>query len=266
MEFDEPVFRNDEEVKAGDISVVYTTKKKSLTIALDPADWSVSGNKVTFHLPEAAEPGAIITIKVKADVLFDICGNGNEAFETTSKDVWWKYFAATKDMILGSFSYKYTSAYDDEPEWYDDELTVTIEEDADLEGRLIIKNFYLEGSEIIGYYDLNSGMVYIYPYFELGTVEGQTQTYGLITYSQSGKDAIPFTINPDGTLTSTDMGIVACDENYESALGWFEKMSNLVFYRPSAAAKTRSAKAFATNAKKAVSVKVNPASLKTISK
>ena len=267
MEFDMPVFRNDEEVEAGDISVVYTTKKKSLTIALDPTDWSVSGNKVTFHLPEAAEPGAIITIKVKADVLFDICGNGNEAFETTSKDVWWKYFAATKDMILGSFSYKYTSAYDDEPEWYDDELTVTIEEDADLEGRLIIKNFYLEGSEIIGYYDLNSGMVYIYPYFELGTVEDKNQTYGLITYSQSGKDAIPFTINPDGTLTSTDMGIVACDENYESALGWFEKMSNLVFYRPSAAAaKTRSAKAFATNAKKAVSVKVNPASLKTISK
>ena len=258
MEFDEPVFRNDEEVKAGDISVVYTTKKKSLTIALDPADWSVSGNKVTFHLPEAAEPGAIITIKVKADVLFDICGNGNEAFETTSKDVWWKYFAATKDMVLGNFAFSYVSYFDDEPAWYEGG-NLTIKEDPERENGIIVSNFYLDDSELTGYTDIPAGKMYLDNMQIIGTfTNSKGTTYGLALINPFSDGPMEFDINADGTLTSSDVGICAYDETFTNKIGWWDVFAPAVF--------TKQTTAKAKTVKKAANKKEKPVSLNAISK
>lgn len=258
MEFDEPVFRNDEEVKAGDISVVYTTKKKSLTIALDPADWSVSGNKVTFHLPEAAEPGAIITIKVKADVLFDICGNGNEAFETTSKDVWWKYFAATKDMVLGNFAFSYVSYFDDEPAWYEGG-NLTIKEDPERENGIIVSNFYLDDSELTGYTDIPAGKMYLDNMQIIGTfTNSKGTTYGLALINPFSDGPMEFGINADGTLTSSDVGICAYDETFTNKIGWWDVFAPAVF--------TKQTTAKAKTVKKAAINKEKPVSLNAISK
>ena len=258
MEFDEPVFRNDEEVKAGDISVVYTTKKKSLTIALDPTDWSVSGNKVTFHLPEAAEPGAIITIKVKADVLFDICGNGNEAFETTSKDVWWKYFAATKDMVLGNFAFSYVSYFDDEPAWYEGG-NLTIKEDPERENGIIVSNFYLDDSELTGYTDIPAGKMYLDNMQIIGTfTNSKGTTYGLALINPFSDGPMEFGINADGTLTSSDVGICAYDETFTNKIGWWDVFAPAVF--------TKQTTAKAKTVKKAANKKEKPVSLNAISK
>lgn len=258
MEFDMPVFRNDEEVEAGDISVVYTTKKKSLTIALDPTDWSVSGNKVTFHLPEAAEPGAIITIKVKADVLFDICGNGNEAFETTSKDVWWKYFAATKDMVLGNFAFSYVSYFDDEPAWYEGG-NLTIKEDPERENGIIVSNFYLDDSELTGYTDIPAGKMYLDNMQIIGTfTNSKGTTYGLALINPFSDGPMEFGINADGTLTSSDVGICAYDETFTNKIGWWDVFAPAVFTKQT----TAKAKAI----KKAAINKEKPVSLNAISK
>ena len=258
MEFDMPVFRNDEEVEAGDISVVYTTKKKSLTIALDPTDWSVSGNKVTFHLPEAAEPGAIITIKVKADVLFDICGNGNEAFETTSKDVWWKYFAATKDMVLGNFAFSYVSYFDDEPAWYEGG-NLTIKEDPERENGIIVSNFYLDDSELTGYTDIPAGKMYLDNMQIIGTfTNSKGTTYGLALINPFSDGPMEFGINADGTLTSSDVGICAYDETFTNKIGWWDVFAPAVF--------TKQTTAKAKTVKKAANKKEKPVSLNAISK
>ena len=258
MEFDMPVFRNDEEVEAGDISVVYTTKKKSLTIALDPTDWSVSGNKVTFHLPEAAEPGAIITIKVKADVLFDICGNGNEAFETTSKDVWWKYFAATKDMVLGNFAFSYVSYFDDEPAWYEGG-NLTIKEDPERENGIIVSNFYLDDSELTGYTDIPAGKMYLDNMQIIGTfTNSKGTTYGLALINPFSDGPMEFGINADGTLTSSDVGICAYDETFTNKIGWWDVFAPAVF--------TKQTTAKAKAVKKAANKKEKPVSLNAISK
>lgn len=258
MEFDMPVFRNDEEVEAGDISVVYTTKKKSLTIALDPTDWSVSGNKVTFHLPEAAEPGAIITIKVKADVLFDICGNGNEAFETTSKDVWWKYFAATKDMVLGNFAFSYVSYFDDEPAWYEGG-NLTIKEDPERENGIIVSNFYLDDSELTGYTDIPAGKMYLDNMQIIGTfTNSKGTTYGLALINPFSDGPMEFGINADGTLTSSDVGICAYDETFTNKIGWWDVFAPAVF--------TKQTTAKAKAVKKAAINKEKPVSLNAISK
>lgn len=263
--FKENVYRNDEEVQVGDIYVKYANSKKSTTIALDPSDWDVKDNVVTFRLPEAAAAGDIITVGIKENVLFDICGNGNNAFVSSTDDAWWKYFAATKDMVLGNFGFTYVSAYDDEPQWYDGG-SITIEEDpeAEVENGIIIKNLYLEGSEIPGEYDLNSGKVYVYAYYALGlytTPKGAT--YGLITYSLSGKGAIEFTINPDGTMTSSDFGVVACDENYVEVLGWWEKCSIAKFTPATAAGAAKRVKAVSTKSIKKVNVKMSAKALRS---
>lgn len=261
--FENNVYRNDYTVQAGDIFVTYTNSKKSTTINLDASDWEVKGNVVTFRLPEAAGAGDIITVGVKADVLFDVCGNGNNEFVSTAKNVWWKYFAATKDMVIGNFAFNYVSAYDEQPQWYDGG-TVTIEEDpeAEVANGIIIKNLYLEGSEIPGEYDLKSGKVFVYAYNELGLVAGSESTYGLITYSISGQDAIEFTINPDGTLTSTDFGVVACDENYSSALGWWEKCKIAKFTPAAAAGAAKRAKAISAKSVKKANVKMSAKTLR----
>ena len=54
---------------------------------------------------------------------------------------------------------------------------------------------------------------------------GKNQNYGLITYSLTSQEEIAFTVNADGTIVSTDFGVVACDENFTSAIGWWEKAS-----------------------------------------
>ena len=259
--FDENVYRNDHEVKAGDIYVKYANSKKSTTIALDPTDWEVKDNVVTFRLPEAAAAGDVITVGIKENVLFDVCGNGNNAFVSSTDDAWWKYFAATKDMVIGNFGFNYVSDYDEEQQWNDGGI-VTIEEDPEAENGIIIKNLYLEGSEIPGEYDLNSGKVYVYAYCELGIVAGKESNYGLITYSISGKDAIEFTINPDGTLTSTDFGVVACDENYESALGWWDKCSIAKFTPANAAGAAKRTRAISAKSVKKANVKMSAKALR----
>ena len=259
--FAENVYRNDAIVKSGDIFVTYTNSKKSTTINLYPKDWAVKDNVVTFRLPEAASAGDIITVGIKANVLFDVCGNGNNAFVSSTDDAWWKYFAATKDMVIGNFGFNYVSDYDEEQQWNDGGI-VTIEEDPEAENGIIIKNLYLEGSEIPGEYDLNSGKVYVYAYCELGIVAGKESNYGLITYSISGKDAIEFTINPDGTLTSTDFGVVACDENYESALGWWDKFSIAKFTPANAAGAAKRTRAISAKSVKKANVKMSAKALR----
>ena len=259
--FAENVYRNNSEVKTGDIYVKYANSRKSTTIALDPTEWEVKDNVVTFRLPEAASAGDVITVGIKENVLFDVCGNGNNAFVSSTNDAWWKYFAATKDMVLGNFGFNYVSDYDEEQQWNDGGI-VTIEEDPEAENGIIIKNLYLEGSEIPGEYDLNSGKVYVYAYCELGIVAGKESNYGLITYSISGKDAIEFTINPDGTLTSTDFGVVACDENYESALGWWDKCSIAKFTPANAAGAAKRTRAISAKSVKKANVKMSAKALR----
>ncbi len=267
MTFDHDIFRDDELVATGDISVVYASSTKTSTIALEPSQWSVSGKVLTFTLPEEPAAGDIITVKVKAGVIFDVNGNSNKAYTSTSKTVWWKYFAMTKDMAIGNFDFKVTLSSGKTYNFG----TVTIEEDPEEENGLIINNLYLDGSVVGGRYDLNAGKIYVGAYYELGITTGKE--YGLLTYSLTGQDEIAFTVNPDGTMESSDFAIVACDTAYTEIQGWYIKALKATFSPVSSAAKgkTFSAKKVAKKSSKKtgmrkVSLKGNRRSLKTIIK
>lgn len=226
----ENVYRNDAFLETGDFSVIYTSSKKTSVVGLDADEWSVSGNTVTFTLPEAPAAGDIITVKIAKNVLFDVYGNGNNAYESTNETRWWKYFAMTKDMALGSFTFTTKMSSGNTYDFG----TVTITEDPDRTNGLIIKDLFLEGSEVGGYYDLAAGEIYIDAYSVLGIYEN---TYGTITYSLSGKTEIPFTVNADGTITSTDFCVVACDTEYKEALGYLVKPTSSIFTPAASGAK-----------------------------
>ncbi len=264
MTFDHDIFRNDELVEDGDISVVYTNSKKTSTIALATDQWSVSGKTLTFTLPEAAAAGDIITIKVKADVIFDINGNGNEEYTSTTETVWWAYFSMTKDMAIGNFTFSVTSGSETE-----ERGIATIAEDPEVGNGLIITNLYMEGSEIPGRYDLSDSKIYVSAGYPLGVTTYGGTSYGLITYSLSYQEEIAFTVNPDGTMTSTDFGVVASDASFENVKGWWDTPDKATFTPAKATTRSKAATGRKVSAKsgvKTVNIDVNARNLKTLRK
>lgn len=269
LTFGQDIYRNDEEVKTGDVSVTYTSSKKTSTIALTANQWSVSGKTLTFTLPEAPAAGDIVTVSFKANIITDINGNGNNAFTSTSKTMWWKYFAMTKDMALGTFNFTYVSGYDETGEVVDGG-NISIEEDAENANGLIIKNLYLEDSELEATYDLNAGEIYIPAQQLLGYVKSSKgDTYALLTFSKKQASQIVFTVNPNGTITSNDFAIVACNEAITEIVGWYDQFTTATFTPAKASAKARAfaaKKSYKKASVKKVNVKVNARSLRIIKK
>lgn len=234
------VYRNDQYVETGDLSVTFTSASRKATYNLGADDWSVKDNVLSFVLPAASKPegGDVITVNVVEGAISDVYGNLNAAFSSKTS---WKFFAPTKDMVLGTFDFIYQSAYDEEPQNYNGG-PVTISENPEKENGLIIKGLFsdfVEGAEFEGSYDLSAGKLYIDAYQILGIyTTSKGSVYGLVLYSQTYQDQIEFTINADGTIVSTDLGLVAYDETYENALGWMEKASIATFTPKTEAARS----------------------------
>ena len=235
------------------LSVTYTNAKSTKTITLGSSEWMAQGKAIYFVLPEEPAAGDIITVSVAAGVVVDVYGNPNEAYEGT--EVWWKMFdfTATEDMVLGSFQAVGVSSYDGVAYSLGNNVTIATLPSYDSQvpaGKAcIIQNLCNEGTAILGYYDLDNAKVYVGSTYDLGFVQAADGTvYGSVTYSQSGANWIEFTINKDGTLTSTDFAWVVCDTEYTSLLGWWDKFSMTTLTKNTAAAAVSSAKSVVTKA------------------
>ena len=129
------------------------------------------------------------------------------------------------NSVLGTFNFVYQSYYDETP--YDHYGGfVTIDEDPYNtfgENSINIANLYLEGSNLVGYYDLDKDSVYIAAWQAIGV----TGEYGLIAinWKDTGADWIPFAINKDGSLTSDCFGVYAYDADFANRIGWWEAAS-----------------------------------------
>lgn len=257
------------------VSVTYTGAKSTKTILLDSERWAVNNDVIYFVLPEAPAAGDIITVSIAAGALEDVYGNTNEAY--TGAKAYWKMFdfQATEDMVVGTFAGVGISEYDGQA-WSLGE-NIIIERAADYDGyadfglpegakAVIVSNLLLEGSMIIGYYDLDAATVYVGAGWKVGNVVMSDGTeYGSVIYSITGNDFIPFTINADGTLTSDDLAHVACDVDYTQALGFLDKFTLSTLTK----VETQTASVKAASVKKPAFGKVNvktAKNLKAISK
>ena len=245
------IFRNDDAVEDGAVKVIYVNEKKTTIHNLTPEQWSVSGKTLTFSLPVKPDAGDIIKVALAEEAIFDVCGNPNKEF--IADEVNWLFFAPTLDMILGNFDVNYYSAYDEEPKLYNGG-TVTIEEDPEVENGLIFSNLLDNGNKFKATYDLGAGKIYLEPYDLVGFDTYEGAKIGLILYCLDLADFLEFTINADGTITTTNMGLVAYDETLKNPLGWWEKMT-LTTLTPAKASAKKALKAKKTKVTKNTKVK-----------
>ena len=238
--FDDFVYVVEEDIKDGDFTVTYTNDSRTATYKLPVKNINFGLNdnfgtkKVTFTLPAATQPGDKVTLAIAEGVFKDVYGNDNNAF---ASKVYWVSFAMTKEDVLGTFTFYATLSNGKTYSLGN----FTIEEDAEAENGLVIKDFYLPGSVLKARYDIDNCKMYITPYEALGVEEMDAETkYGQVLYSLTYADEIECDVTSEGIVTS-DLGIVAYDENFESPLGWYLKATVAMFVPAKSAAAPRRA-------------------------
>ena len=170
----------------------------------------------------------------------DVYGNPN--VEYTSK-ISWKYstFQPTVEDVLGTFNYGVTLKSSGK---YYNLGTFTISkytgDDAE-EGDVVIKDLYMENSEIYGRYDLEAAKLYIWRFQKMGTYEYEGEFFGVLTYSVGENDLIPFDIKADG-IVSTDFALAYTDPDYKELQGYEVPPGTTVFTKTAVDAKKKVAK------------------------
>ena len=214
------IYRNDETVKAGDVSVIFAGESKTTTYKLSADEWSAAGTVLSFVLPATPEVGDHIYVSIAEGVVFDVCGNANEAYTSKAS---WLFFAPQKEMFLGNFGVYYISYFDD-TQSVASMGAVSIEEDAEVENGLLINGLLIDDSQIEASYDLSTAQLIIPDFQFLGYYTAQSgDIYSLFFATADGTDAATFTLSADGTLTANGMwGIYALDETMENEVGWFD--------------------------------------------
>ena len=221
--FKEKVYAFAEDLKAGDFVITYTNESRTVSynLPVEHVNLGLDGDnatqKVTFTLPQATMAGDKVTVSIKEDVLFDVYGNGNDAYNSADDGIYWVAFAMTKENFIGNFEFKYISYFDEETALGG---IVTIKENPNEENGIIISNLFDFGVDLYGYYNIGECKIYIYDSQELGA-------YGpyYCIFGNAMDDAdIAITVNANGTMETEDyFGIYAfADEAYEQGLGWLD--------------------------------------------
>jgi hypothetical protein len=186
-----------------------------------------------------------------------------------AEEVAWKYskYKATKEDILGTFTYYFTLKLNGNT--YDlGTFTISEYTGEDAEpGDVVIKDLYLEGSEIYGYYDLEAQKLYIYRYQVLGTYVDDGETYGVVTYSLGETDTSPFDLTADGII-STDFTLVYTDAAIENILGLELPEGTTTFVKAAASSKAQKIAKTVKNKKSSIvkKLKGSPRKVKAIRK
>ena len=236
MMFDMNIVADEPEADA--ITVVYSNDVTETAIKLEyGSQWDVSANTFVFVLPSEPAPGDKISLKIAEGAFYDVYGNPNAAVEFNNAWTMSTGVAVSEATFTGVFSALAVSAYDGASVDLGSNIYIYAVPEVDSyvpEGckAVGIENLILDGSIILGYYDLKKGKFGVAAMYEVGTVQMNDGTqYGSITYSLSGQDWIVFDVTKDGTLVSTDLAWVACDLEYTKAEGWLDKFSTTVLTR-----------------------------------
>lgn len=230
--FKDKVYVFVDDLKDGDMSIVYTSTNRTATykLPLKNIDFGLDENnatqKVTFTLPAATQTGDKVTIIINEDVFFDVYGNSNEAY--ASDNVYWVAQPMTAEYFTGDFTFQYESYFDGQL----DGGTITIKEDPDEENGIIVYNMFFKGSEVFGYYDADEWKIYLYQQY-LGPVASY-----YATFENAAENAnIAITVNANGTMETDDwFGIYLYqDEEYTTGLGWYDVSVNALFTKTESA-------------------------------
>ena len=231
LSFDHNIYAN---TKTGVVSLTYSNATTQTTVKLKYGEeWDADGNEFYFILPEnnQPKPGDVISFTLGAGTFTDVYGNPNAA--TTYEGAWTMStgITLTEADFNGTFAAAGISAYDEAV--VDLGQNIYVYSLPELDERVPagckavgVENLILEGSAILGYYNIEKGILAVGAFYEVGTVEMKDGTvYGSITYSLAGNDWIEFKINEEGVFETNDLAWVACDINYTEAKGFLDKFT-----------------------------------------
>lgn len=231
LSFDEEIYAN---TKTGVISLTYSNAVTTTTVKLQYGEqWDASGNELYFIFPEnnAPKAGDVISFTLGEGLFTDIYGNPNAA--TTYEAAWTMStgITLTEADFNGTFAAVGISAYDNSQ--VDLGQNIYIYSLPELDDRVPagckavgVENIILDGSAILGYYNIEKGILAVGAFYEVGTVEMKDGTqYGSITYSLAGNDWIEFKITDDRVFVTEDLAWVACDLDYTQAIGFLDKFT-----------------------------------------
>lgn len=242
-----------EEPAADAVTVTYKSEnsKKIINVPFS-SHWIVSANQFMFVLPEEPEAGAKVSLTIAEGAFTDAYGNPNAEVEFT--DAWTMSMGVpvTEETFTGVFSGVGVSEYDGADVNLGQNIIITRipEYDSKVPAGgccVALQNFILDGSILIGYYDLATAKLYVGAFYEVGPVKMTDGTeYGSITYSKSDADWIAFDVTKDNKLVSTDLAWVATDLAYTKAEGFLDKFSTTTLTKTGAASAPANVKSFGT--------------------
>lgn len=250
--FDMNVFANTK-AAADAVTLTYKNAKSETTVKLTYGEhWDTSANTFIFVLPKEPEFGDKVSIKIAEGAFTDAYGNPNAEVEFT--DAWTMSMGVpvTEETFTGVFSGVGVSEYDGADVNLGQNIIITRipEYDSKVPAGgccVALQNFILDGSILIGYYDLATAKLYVGALYEVGPVKMTDGTeYGSITYSKSDADWIAFDVTKDNKLVSTDLAWVATDLAYTKAEGFLDKFSTTTLTKTGAASAPANVKSFGT--------------------
>lgn len=227
------VYRNDKDLKGGEIVVVYSNAASETAYKLGASDWKANAadSTVTFTLPAEPKEYDKITVTIVEGAFTDVYGNPCNAFD--GGEVAWTFFNLTMNKVVGSYQGVYQSAYDGKVYYLNEEgKNIGIETPAGAaEDSIVISNVMSTGSEVGGHVDLEKGKLYMNTYEVVGTTPKDEEDptagdYLIITVSVAdlGAEEVEFNIT-NKAITSDDLGFVVVDVTAAGLdlVGWYDK-------------------------------------------
>ncbi|MBE6309733.1 MAG: hypothetical protein E7080_01590 [Bacteroidales bacterium] len=251
LSFGQDIFAAEE--TKGAVSMTYTNANTQTIINLTyGTHWDVDGDSFIFVLPQAPQGGDKISLKIAEGAFTDAYGNPNAAIELENAWTMGTGVPVTEETFTGVFTAVGVSEYDNAPVDLGQNVIITRMPEFDTQFGIpaggccvALQNLILDGSVLVGYYDLATAKLYLGAFFEVGTVQMKDGTqYGSITYSKSGNDWIEFEVTKDQTLVATDLAWVATDLEYTSAVGFLDKFSTTTLTRIGAETASAKVKSF----------------------
>ena len=117
------IFRNDEELKGGEIVISYKNAEKTTTYNISTDAWTAEDSVVTIALPAEPTKDDVIGISISEGILYDEFGNPNNEFSV--EEGWIYDNSAWAAVYVGTF--KYTTWFGDSEEPQNDEGLILYE-------------------------------------------------------------------------------------------------------------------------------------------
>lgn len=196
---------------AGTSQVIY--KGSGRTVTVDVSSWGITTEGVGYLLPEEPTRGSVVDLIVPAGIVEDVYGNPNAAL-TVENNYLYSYGYDYSDVI-GAYNVDLVSYWDGQLPTVSG---IIIDKDPETDD-LIIKNLFLDGTEISGVFDPVVGTITLDDeQLLMEDVQFSSGSFDVYFVNGASSDPVVFQVPASGRIESPDQiwGF------YVDGAGWYD--------------------------------------------